>query len=465
MYITRRAQQIQPKGSMIRGEKLTEFQGMHRTADVGERDFGLAVDIGTTTVAVSLYQLKTNRLAGSWQDRNRQTCYGSDVMMRLMHCQRGYREKLQGMLVAQLEQAAAHLSKNVCRMCDIKKMAVVGNTVMCHIFAGKDVDGLAGSPFQPSYRGALECSGGMLGFRELSQAQIYILAGVDAHVGADAVSMATVLGFFGKKEIQLAIDIGTNAELVLMDSRGSLVACSVPAGPAFEGMEISCGMRGVTGAVSGVRFAPQAGNIILDVIDSRRNQGHTVPAPAGLCGSGLIDAVAQLRQWGLVRGDGYLLSEREALEEQLPSCLAGCIRENGGERGFLLYPGRESEKPVILTQRDIRQFQLAKAAVQAGTNVLLSSQGVSLEQVEHIWIAGVFGGHISKKSAVKTGLFPNVPPEKLSVVGNAAGEGAALALLCQEFRRISEQLAGRAGHLELASSREFQKEFMAAMEL
>lgn len=336
---------------------------------------------------------------------------------------------------------------------------------MCHIFAGQDISGLAGSPFQPAYQGPMERNGEKLGFKQLSETVIYILAGIDAHVGADAVSMITVLGMGQAKQLQLAIDIGTNAELALNDSQGRLLTCSVPAGPAFEGMEISCGMRGITGAIAGVRFAPQAGNVILDVIDGRPVWDTAHLVPKGVCGSGLIDAVAQLLQYGLINKDGYLLPEQEAKKEKVPEFLRSCLVELDGERGFAVYQGRDGQNSVILTQKDIRQFQLAKAAVQAGIKVLLSSQGLGLEQMEQIWIAGVFGGHISKGSAMKTGLFPAVSPEKISVVGNAAGEGAALALLSSKFKQVTEQNAQRAEHLELASSEEFQKEFLAAMEL
>lgn len=470
MQIIRKAPQAQEKAAMIGAQRLQEFCGRKDGLSCGnkgyeERDFGLAVDIGTTTLAISLYRLETKEFVGSMQQRNRQTRLGRDVMMRLMHCQRGQQEILRNMLIEQLEQLAETLSEGICFLCDIKEMTVVGNPAMCHIFTGKDISGLAGNPFKPSYRGALSYIGDKLGFVQLSQIRVYILAGIDAHVGADAVSMMTVLGMGQQRKVQMAIDIGTNAEIALQDIHGNLMTCSVPAGPAFEGMEISCGMSGETGAIAGIRFAPQTGNVILDVIDNRHNSETDVPIPRGVCGSGLIDAVAQLLQFGLLTRDGYLLSAQEASQSNLPEYLAERLVESNGQRGFVLYGmANEQGRAVILTQQDIRQFQLAKAAVQAGIKALLSSQKVLLKQVEQIWIAGVFGGHISKSSAVKTGVFPPVSLERLSVVGNAAGEGAALALLSAQFRQSSEQLAQEAGHLELATSAEFQREFLVAMQ-
>lgn len=469
MQIIRNAPPEREKAGIIEVQDLPRLCGREspmsgQEENDREHDFGLAVDIGTTTVAVSLYQLRTKKYLGGRQERNRQTGMGSDVMMRLMHCQRGHQGALQRMLTEQLEQLADAVSEGNCRLDDITKMTVVGNPSMCHIFAGQDISGLTGSPFRPSYQGALRCRGEMLGFKRLSQTEIYILPGIDAHVGADAVSMITALGMDRRKGIQMAVDIGTNAEMALQDSEGRLLTCSVPAGPAFEGMEISCGVRGEEGAVAGFRFAPQAGNIILNVISSNQNDG-SLPLPKGLCGSGLIDAVAQLLQHGLLEKDGYLLSAQEAAIKHVPDLLVSRLVETDGERGVILYQAGDREASVILTQQDIRQFQLAKAAVQAGIKVLLSSRSILLEQVEQIWIAGVFGGHISRRSAVQTGLFPDVPVEKLSVVGNAAAQGAALALLSPKFRQSLEQVAGKAEHLELASSEAFKREYMAAMEL
>lgn len=464
MQIIRRAEDSAIKESAITDEILQKFKIGHGGEEADGKgskggfaceDYGLAVDIGTTTIAISLYQLKEQRLVGSIQERNRQTLMGSDVVMRLMHCRQGNQKKLQQMVTNQIEAMAELLCDTICSLGDIRKITVVGNSTMCHIFAGKDTSGLAGSPFQPAYQGALQCLGSDVGFQGMCKTEIYILSGIGAHVGADTTAMLTCLEMFDDKKLQLAIDIGTNAEIVLNHS-GKLVVCSVPAGPAFEGMEISCGMRGGEGAIAGVRLAPQAGNVILHVIG-----GDDIVriAPKGICGSGLIDAVAQLLQYGLIRSDGYMLTAQEARENGIPEEMAKRLTEEG----FLLF--QSNDVSILLTQQDIRQFQLAKAAVQAGIKVLLSSQGLSVEQMEQIWIAGVFGGHISENSAIKTGLFPNVPSDRLSMAGNAAGRGAALALLSPEFCSLSENLAGQAEHLELASSDLFKREFLAAMEL
>lgn len=421
---------------------------------------GVALDIGTTTVTVSVFWLSDRRLVGSRQEKNRQTQMGSDVMMRLMHCQQGKQPVLHQLIVRQVEEMVSSIVSTIGGEKLIQRMTVVGNPCMCHIFADQDTAGLAGSPFHPAYTGTLRCMGDALGFRRMARTEILILPGIDAHVGADAAAMAYVISRersspAKREESWLAVDIGTNAELILATPRGR-VACSVPAGPAFEGMEISCGMRGEAGAIAGVRFAPLAGNVILDVLDD--SPGGDLPVPRGICGSGLVDAVAQLLQWGLLLPDGYLLTREEAEERKIPSCLA----ERLCEEGFVLC---QNQRPVILTREDIRQYQLAKAAVRAGAEVLLCSQGMSWTQLDSFLVAGIFGGHIAEKSAQRTGLYPDIDTNRIDTVGNAAGEGAAQALFSEEFRSGLERFAAETEHVELAQSEEFQTAFWKAMEL
>lgn len=419
--------------------------------------YGLAVDIGTTTVVMGLYDLGSGeRLAGS-QEKNRQTILGADVMMRLMHCQRGSKQKLEQRIREQLQDMAEQICNSFCTLEQVKTLTVVGNTTMCHIFLGQDVSGLAGSPFRPAYRGIYRCKGGDIGLQRMKCTDVIVPAGIDAHVGADAVSMICALQLQDTEDTVLAVDIGTNAEIAL-SCQGEISVCSAPAGPAFEGAEISQGMRGEPGAIAGMHIAGQSGNILLEVIpDDRRN----IYPVKGICGSGLIDSIASLRQSDILQPDGYLLCDREEADRL---GIPGYLRERITEEGFLVYldPGGQH---VCLTQKDIRQFQLAKAAVQAGIRMLLEQKGLTLEQVDRLYIAGVFGGHISKKSAVLTGLFPDIAREKIVIAGNAAGDGVAKALLSEAFLQQTEQVGSEAVHIELAQQEAFQKEFLASMEL
>lgn len=419
--------------------------------------YGLAVDIGTTTVVMGLYDLGSGeRLAGS-QEKNRQTILGADVMMRLMHCQRGSKQKLEQRIREQLQDMAEQICNSFCTLEQVKTLTVVGNTTMCHIFLGQDVSGLAGSPFRPAYRGIYRCKGGDIGLQRMKCTDVIVPAGIDAHVGADAVSMICALQLQDTEDTVLAVDIGTNAEIAL-SCQGEISVCSAPAGPAFEGAEISQGMRGEPGAIAGMHIAGQSGNILLEVIpDDRRN----IYPVKGICGSGLIDSIASLRQSDILQPDGYLLCDREEADRL---GIPGYLRERITEKGFLVYldPGGQH---VCLTQKDIRQFQLAKAAVQAGIRMLLEQKGLTLEQVDRLYIAGVFGGHISKKSAVLTGLFPDIAREKIVIAGNAAGDGVAKALLSEAFLQQTEQVGSEAVHIELAQQEAFQKEFLTSMEI
>ena len=418
---------------------------------------GLAVDIGTTTVVMGLYDLDSGERLAGLQEKNSQTLLGADVMMRLMHCQRGSQHTLEQRIREQIQNMAEQLCDGFCALEQIKTIAVVGNTTMCHIFLGQDISGLAGSPFRPAYRGIYRCKGSDIDLQEMKDTDVIVPAGIDAHVGADAVSMICALQLQETKETVLAVDIGTNAEIAL-SCKGEISVCSAPAGPAFEGAQISQGMRGEPGAIAGMHIARQSGNILLEVIpDDKRN----VYPVRGICGSGLIDSIASLRQSDILQPDGYLLCDPEEADRL---GIPGYLRERITEKGFLVYldPGGQQ---VCLTQKDIRQFQLAKAAVQAGIRMLLEQKGLALQQVDRIYIAGVFGGHISKKSAVLTGLFPDIAPEKLVIAGNAAGEGAARALLSEFFLRQTEQVGTEAAHIELAQQEAFQQEFLASMEI
>lgn len=420
---------------------------------------GLAVDIGTTTVAVTMYDLKNGEILGNTREKNRQTEMGADVMMRLMHCRRGQQQRLQQMIQKQIESMTETLlSQGGYAPGTVKKMVVVGNTTMCHIFLGKDTEGLSGSPFEPAYRGSYSCLGKEIGLELLSEIEIYVPAGIDAHVGADAVSMATFLAG-DNTDIRLAVDIGTNAEIVLWN-RDQIAACSAPAGPAFEGAQIFQGMRGEPGAISSFKIASGSQNILLEVIGNPKNEKGVSETPRGICGSGLIDCIAQLRAVNLVTAQGYLLSREEAKDSGYPNFLT----ERLEEEAFVVYISPEGEN-ILLKREDIRQFQLAKASVQAGIRLLLASQNLTLSQVDKIYIAGVFGGAISEKNAVATGLFPKVAQGVLEFAGNAAGQGAAQALFSSDFRQKTLELSQKAKHLELADREEFQQEFLTSMNL
>lgn len=420
-------------------------------------EYGICVDIGTTTVVMYLWNLSRKELVGTTTDTNPQTAYGADVMMRIMHAGRGLAEKLQQMLLDTLEEMLDEIVSKE-RMSewkdvDLRKMMIVGNTTMCHLFLGKSVEGLAGAPFMPAYQGNYQCLGKEINWNRFAEAEVRVLSGIAAHVGSDALAVAGMLKFGEEKKIELAIDLGTNAELIL-NHCGRLFCCSAAAGPALEGKGIACGMRGEEGAIAGVKFASGTGNIILETIGGG--------APKGICGTGLIDLLYALKRNGLITSEGYLLSKEEAKENGNSTFVENLCRIQE-ENSFMLCRG-DAEKEIYLEQKGIRQIQLMKGAIYGGIQCLLKRANLSLEEIDRLYVAGTFGSNISLNHAINIGLLPEIPIDKISLVGNCAGKGGSKSLLSDTFYKKLEKTAKKIKHIELAEDECFQREFLLGME-
>lgn len=438
----------------------------------------VAVDIGTTTLSIEMYDSQGMFLAGKAEE-NAQRRLGSDVMMRLMHVQQGrggelmylIRNQIQDILGGLLQEIRPHEQKEE-DVLPVRKMVLVGNTVMCHLFLGQDVSGLCGAPFQPAYRGKYCTRGSEIGWPEYSEMEILVLPGIAAHVGADAASVLGIQRLWQPDRIQLAIDLGTNAE-ILWNDHGQVYACSTASGPAFEGAGIACGSMAKPGAVSGVRIMKSNGNIVLDII----SKFGKLNLPRGICGSGLIELVANLRQCGILQADGRMLNPEEGAVQGLHPALADRLEETpDGQYCFVLFDPdrdkinrREAEetacKKIYLSQEDVRAFQLAKAAIQAGIAVLCHETGRELSEIMECQIAGMFGYYISVKHAVACGLLPDLPEDRIRFLGNAAGRGAALALFDTDYVRELEQRVQQVKHIELAQNERFQSLYLQGMEL
>jgi len=282
------------------------------------------------------------------------------------------------------------------------------------------------------------------------EALCYVLPCVASFVGADAVSVAVATGLGERDGLAVAIDIGTNGE-ILVGSRERLLACSAAAGPAFEGAHIRFGMRGTPGAIEHVRFTEDA--VECDVIGGG--------AARGICGSGLVDAVAELRRAGLIQENGRLLPPEDAVGAA-PG-LAGRVRRGPSGVEFVLAHGAGGGPDVTLGQRDVRELQLAKGALRAGIDVLLARLGKSPADIERVYLAGAFGTYVGAAAAQAVGLIPPVPLERVASVGNAAGRGSLMALASTDVRRAAEQLARRIEYVELSSDPGFTDAFMDAM--
>lgn len=425
--------------------------------ETGGRIFGLAIDIGTTTVVAYLMDLNKGTVVTSGAVTNLQHVFGADVISRISYASTGSDELSQ----IQLKVIEA-LNGIIVQLCEatgvgsqeIYQAVVVGNTTMSHLFLGIDPTYLATAPFIPVFRQAVEVKAKELGLNILETGNIVILPNIAGYVGSDTVGVMLAAGLDRLPGISLAIDIGTNGEIVLAGKERILV-CSAAAGPAFEGAEIKCGMRAAEGAIEGVCIGE---DVELEVISGSKARG--------ICGSGLIDAIAQMRKIGVIRASGLLACETNKLEA-VPQAVRERLRSDEQDCEFVLAWGKDTAtgEDIVITQKDIRKLQLAKGAIMAGIQLLLQEMDVSVEAIDRVLIAGAFGNYIKKESAMGIRLLPPLPLERIVTIGNAAGDGAKMALLSQAERTRAETLASRTEHIELSTRKEFQEVFMKALSL
>ena len=419
-----------------------------------EKRYGAAFDIGTTTVVGMLWDLNESRLVDMIAKTNPQSRYGADVISRITYSSESP-ENLKQMQRIILdcfnEMLDAFAVQYQIEKTWIRKATVVGNTTMSHLFLGYDAASLARAPFEPAFTGPVTRKASDMGLKMNSNAEVFVLPNIAGHVGSDIVGVMIASGIREKPGITLAIDIGTNGEIVL-GGKGRLLTCSTAAGPAFEGARIYQGMRAAGGAIEKVEI--EDGAVKLKVI------GNT--DPVGICGSGLIDALAQMLEAGIVTFKGNLLPKEEAVSKGLHPGLAERLRkgENGNE--FVL-ARRDGAEDIVINQKDIREVQLAKGAIFGGIQVLLQSLGTKTEEVDEIMLAGAFGSYIDKKSALRIGLLPNTGPEKICHIGNAAGVGACMALLSGAAKKQAELQSVEAEHVELALHPAFEREYLQGM--
>jgi uncharacterized 2Fe-2S/4Fe-4S cluster protein (DUF4445 family) len=417
--------------------------------------YGMAFDIGTTTLVGYLMDLGTGKVVAVASRANPQAAYGDDVVARIEYCGRSEdgARRLHDLVVGALNEMVAE----ACRKAAVKpsvvyEATVVGNTTMNHLLLRLPVAPIGRAPFVAAAASAHSVTARDLGLRIHPRGRVYTAPLVASFVGADTVGVILATGMHTSDRLRLAIDIGTNGEIVL-GTRERLLACSTAAGPAFEGARIRYGMRAATGAIDHVDL--EDGRLVLHTIDD---------APAiGLCGTGLIDAVAALLEAGVVDPSGRMRASGDA--GALAPSLARRIIGADGETAFVLADKDETRSghPILLTQRDVREVQLAKGAMAAGVAVLLDEYGVRAADIEEVLLAGAFGNFIRPERALAIGLIPPVPIEKVRFVGNAAGSGARMLLVNRDLRRVADDVARGVEHVELSQRPDFQARFAEAM--
>jgi uncharacterized 2Fe-2S/4Fe-4S cluster protein (DUF4445 family) len=414
----------------------------------GER-YGIAFDLGTTTVVATLLDLSTGTPAAVASMLNAQQPFGADVITRISATMLD--PDALGRLTGRAHETLAGLATEVCAEAGIDparvyEVALAGNATMTQLALGIDPEPLGVAPFVVAARTLPRVLAADLGVRVHPGAPAYTFPALGAYVGGDIVAGMLASGMDRDKRVRLFVDVGTNCEIVLGDGR-RLLATAAPAGPAFEGAAIRCGMRAAPGAVEVVKVDEDG--VRLQVIDDVE--------PAGLCGSGLVDAVAELVGIGLVDSSGRLMAVEDA-REKFPA-LAGRLREVSGERVFVLH-WRDDEPAVYLSQRDVRELQFAKAAIATGWRLLVEELGVSEEDIQQVLLAGSFGSYLSPTNAVRIGLVPKIPVLRIVSAGNVAGEGAKMALLSMRERAGADALRKEVRYVELSDRPDFNDRFI-----
>ena len=413
--------------------------------DTTQRGFGLAFDLGTTTVVATLLDLTTGTPVAVRSMLNKQQPLGADVITRISATMLdpAARDKLQQLA----RETLAELAAGVCeegrvQPGEVYEVALAGNATMVHLVLGMDPEPLGVAPFIMAARLLPEIRARDLGVPAHPGARAVVFPAFGAYVGGDITAGLLASGMDRDPRIRLFIDIGTNCEIVL-GGRDWLLATAAPAGPAFEGAAIRCGMRAADGAIEAVTITPD-GDLNLTVI------GDT--EPRGLCGSGLVDAVTALVEAGLLDGSGRLVPAEDA--GRIAPGLATRLTTVGAERVFTLHGD------IYLSQRDIRELQFAKAAIATGWRILLEEAGLTEEDVKQVLLAGSFGSYLSSKSAIRIGLVPAVPVRRVVAAGNVAGEGAKMALLSVRERAAALALLEEVRYVELSDRADFNDRFI-----
>jgi uncharacterized 2Fe-2S/4Fe-4S cluster protein (DUF4445 family) len=423
--------------------------------DTTARRFGIAFDLGTTTVVATLLDLSTGTPVAVESALNKQQPFGADVITRISATMMdpGALDKLQRLAAETL----AELASEVCAAGgvapgEVYEVAVAGNATMTHLVLGIDPEPLGMAPFILATRLLPEVLAADLGLGPAvhPRARAVMFPAFGAYVGGDITAGLLAAGMDRDARVRLFIDIGTNCEIVL-GNREWLLATAAPAGPAFEGAAIRCGMRAADGAIEVVTMTPD--ELSLKVIGDAE--------PQGLCGSGLVDAVTGLVRLGLLDSSGRFVPEDQA--RLLVPGLAARLTAIGQERVFVLHwrgPKNAPQDSIYLSQRDVRELQFAKAAIATGWQILLEEAGLAPEDVKQVLLAGSFGSYLSPASAIRIGLVPKVPVPRVVPAGNVAGEGAKMALLSLRERAAALALLEEVRYVELSDRADFNNRFV-----
>jgi len=420
---------------------------------IADGGFGVAVDIGSTSLAAALVDLATGRVLATMARVNPQVRYGADVISRIHHATEHAdgNAQLHAAVTGAIGEMIADLAgQGGIDTRQVVAIACAGNATMTHAAVGADIAPLGQAPYEGLFTSEQRLSAASLGWPARPGAVTRFLPMVGHHIGGDTVGAILACGIDRAEGWQLLVDLGTNTEVVL-GRRDRLIATSTAAGPAFEGANIALGMRAAPGAIDRVRVLAN-GRLVVGTVANQ-------PA-RGICGSGLIDAVAELHGAGVIADSGYLRSRAECEAAGVAARVCARVEEpDGGPRRVRL------DGDVTLTAQDVRQLQLVKGSIAAGIALVMRHAGVTVDDLDGVHIAGTFGSFVRKQSVQAIGLVPAVDPERVHFVGNAAGVGVRMVLVDARARRRSATIAERCEYLELAGHADYEEAFCAAIPL
>lgn len=417
--------------------------------DTTEKLLGMAFDIGTTTIVGYLINLNTGQELTHVSALNPQTKYGADVISRINFASESIEglEKLHREVVDEINNLIAKATEEIgYKPEDVYALTIAGNTTMHHLFLKIPPRYLACAPYVPVAKEEVTVDAKELNININPGGKVFVIPNIAGFVGADTVAAALAAEMDKAEELKLLIDIGTNGEIVL-GTKEKLLACSTAAGPAFEGAHISCGMRGAFGAIDHVFIGEEYKYTVI---------GETLPS--GICGSGLLDAVAELLKVGIVDKNGRILKP-DQVSNELGQKYRDRIININGIWAFLLAENTATDQPIYINQKDIRELQLAKGAIAAGIEILLKTYGAKVEDIDEVLLAGAFGNYLNPKSACKVGLIPPELVDRIKGIGNAAGAGAKFALLSEEEYKRAIMLSKKIQYIELSANAEFSTVF------
>lgn len=414
--------------------------------------FGLAVDLGTTKIAGFLMNLATGEVVAVAARMNPQIPFGEDIMSRISRAITNGPESLRKLQAAAVS-AINDIVDECCRKTGVKteeifEFSVVGNTAMQLLFLGIWPKYIGLSPFPPVLRRGVDVPAANLGLKAHAEANVHYLPVIGGFVGADSVADVLASGMPESQEMTMLIDIGTNTEIHL-GNKNLIMADSCASGPAFEGMEIEHGMRASTGAIEKISIDFETGDAFFQTVDNSR--------PVGLCGSALVDALAELLKAGLIDPGGRFVTESTSSGERL--------RKRSGCWEYVIAWKNETgiDDDIVLTQKDIRELQKAKAAIHTGAEILMRRMNIKEDDIERLIVAGAFGNYIDPESARTIGMYPEISLDKIVFAGNLAGTGAKLCLISKEMREYAERISRTVKYYELGVDKDFQGEYLKSL--